>query len=556
VVRGGLRLRPERSEQLARPGRLRALRVFLDDRLPRRGAHAIRPVWGWSILGGVKQLPFPLAGLLRRAVHWRFSALAREQADPFAAQQRAYRRLRRRLEGTEVARISGLAAAPDLRAFAASVPPHDYAFFEDLVDRTVDRGERSLLFHGPPVFAALTSGTSGGSGKRIVYDRAGLKCFDGYELAIGVIIMQHTEFNPFLHDRLNWGMSAPPTRTAAGVEQGYISGYMAAHPRFGRSHTVPPPAISEIADVQEKIRVAAPLLRGRSIHLSSSSPSYLLHLLEELRVLWGVEDFSGIWPDYGVVMYGATSILPYRAQITRLLGRPAHFLGMYVATEGPLGYEIPSLNGGVNGLYSFHLGDIVFTFRRTDGDGGLLTVGDLAPGDEVEVMITTPNGLVQYRIGDCLKIHGTRPLLFEIAGRVGHGLNVAGEKASLGQLTRAAARAADLSPTPVRHHFVCPGSSARGRSCYDWILVVDRPEAVDRGALADALERALIEDNAVYGELRADAFLDPPRVDLLGAEIGRRYFERDAHRGQLKMKSAFDTREALDAFLAGLGATR
>jgi hypothetical protein len=500
------------------------------------------------------RLPFPLAAIYERALARRFAAIARDQGSPLEAQERTYRALRAGLRGTEVARRTGLSDAGDLQSFAASVPVTDHAWYGEMIARVVDGAERRVLFRGPPELVGLTSGTTGSGDKRIVHDRASIQAFRDYELFMGVITGYHSDYNPFFDNRLSWGASSLVTRTARGVEQGYISGYMAAHPRrFVRRHTFPSEAVSRIPDMKRKIREAAPELRRTPIHLLSAVPSYALNLLEELSALWGVGDFSRIWPDLQIVLYGGTPIHPYRAQIAKLVGRPVQFMGMYVATEGPLGYELPSLNGGVNGLFSFHLASIVFTFRKLGGDGRVLTIADLAAGDEVELLLTTPNGLVQYRIGDCLRIHGTRPLLFEVTGRVGHGLNVATEKATLIQLTRAVSRAAAASPALVRHFFVCPDASDTGVPHYAWTLLVDRPEAVDRGAMIAALDGAMMEENGVYREVREEGSLSPPRLVLLDASVAARYFERDAHRGQLKMKTAFESREKLDAFLAGLG---
>src|SRR4051812_14165202 len=128
-------------------------------------------------------LPRPLESLFRRAVDWQYAKLARDQRAPLAAQERTFRKLRAALRGTEVARRTGLEQAPDLAAFAASVEPHDSSYFEDMVARVVDRGERSVLFHGRPVFVAMPSGTTG-HGKRIVYDRRSIAAFDHYEFAL------------------------------------------------------------------------------------------------------------------------------------------------------------------------------------------------------------------------------------------------------------------------------------------------------------------------------------------------------------------------------------
>lgn len=502
---------------------------------------------------------FPPPWLAAHVLRRRFAAVLEDQNDPLRAQRRAYLRLRAGLKGTEVARLSGLAAAEDLQAFARTVPARGYDFFADLTSRVVDRGERAVLFHGPPLFIGLSSGTTGVSNKRIVHNRATLRAFQGWEFALGALIERHAGVNPVVSDRLVWGAVPPETtRSPTGVEQGYISGFLAANSRrILRRRTVPSGEVGQIPDMGRKIKEAARQVRGRDVRIASAVPSYLISLLEALRAEWGVANFAGIWPRLDVVLYSGTPIACYREPICGLLGREVQFLGMYLATECPIGYEVPSLSGGRSGLYSFHHGDVVFTFRRLDGDGGVLTVGDLVEGDEVELLLSTPGGLINYRVGDCLKIHAVRPLLFEVTGRIGHGVNIATEKVTLSQLARAVARVSGAAPAPIRHFFVCPGRSGGGRPCYEWTLLAERPGALDPGAMSAALDRALMEENGDYRECREElGFLDAPRVHVMDAAVARRYFERDAHRGQLKMKTAFETREELDRFLRGLGVSR
>ena len=424
------------------------------------------------------------------------------------------------------------------------------------MDRVADRCEDRVLFHGRPEFIGLSSGTTGSNNKRILHNRATLAAFQSWEFSLGAVIF-HAGVNPLVSDRLVWGsMPLAMTRAACGAEQGYLSGFLATRSRaLLRARTVPSPAVGRIADMQQKIRAAALEVRGREVRIASAVPSYLIHLLEGLRAEWGVADLGGVWPKLDIVLYSGTAIDCYRAPLRALLGRAPRFLGMYLATEAPIGYEIPGLNGDRNGLYSFHLGEVVFTFRRLGGDERVLTVGDLQPDDEVELLLTADNGLVNYRVGDCLKIHSVRPLLFEILGRVGHGLNIATEKVSLSQLARAVARAAATTAAPIRHYFVCPGTGTPGPPTYDFTLLCDKPAAQDAAALSRALDAALKDENGDYRENREDlGFLGPPRVRVLDAALARRYFERDAHRGQLKMKTAFDTAAALAAFLRELGA--
>lgn len=500
------------------------------------------------------KLSFPPAWLAARVLRARYAAVLRDQRDPLAAQRRAYRRLRAALRGTEIARTTGLSAAADLDAFARDVPPRGYEDIAGLVARVVD-GERSVLFHDAPRFIGLSSGTTGSNNKRIVHNAASIQGFRDFEFALAAIAEHHTGVNPAVCDRLCWGAAPTTNQRVRGVEQGYISGYLATRTRWLlRRRTVPSAAVGLIPDMGRKIRETGREARGRDIRMASAVPSYLIHLLEELRAAWGVADFSQIWPRLDVVFYSGTPIECYREPIVRLLGHPVHFAGMYLATECAIGYEIPALNGGRHGLFSLHLSDTVYTFRKLEGDGRVLTLGDLAAGDVVELFLSAQNGLINYRLGDCLKIHSVAPLLFEVTGRIGQGLNMAAEKVTISQLTRAAARVGETLLTPLRHFFICPGTSPAGRPCYEWTLLLDQPAAAgDLAALSAALDRAVMTENDDYREAREDlGFLDAPRVHVLDAAVARRYFARDAARGQLKMKNAFESPALLQAFLREL----
>lgn len=496
-------------------------------------------------------LAFVASGVLRR----RFHSLMQDQRDPLAAQRRAFSRLRAHLAGTEVSRWSGLGDAADLESYCRTVPPRGYEAFADLTARAVDQGQRDVLSPGRPAFIGLSSGTSGQAPKRVVHTERSLRSFRDFEASLGAIIEHHAGINPVVSDRLVWGAAPANVPRAAAIETGYISGYLATRPRrLLRDRTVPSAPVGALVDMAQKIHQTGLQARGRDLRMASAVPTYLIHLLEELRAAWGVADFSAIWPRLDLILYSGTPIDCYREQIQRLLGRPVRFLGMYLATECPIGYEVPALAPQQHGAYAFHLDQTVFTFTRLGGDGRVLSVADLVAGDEVELLLSAPHGLLNYRVGDCLKIRSTAPLLFEVIGRLGQGMNVAAEKVPLVQLAQAVAQVGAAAATPIRHFFVCPGRSASDRPCYEWTLLCEQPAALDADALATALDRALMKENEDYRETREDLrFLDAPRVHLLDAAVARRYFERDAHRGQLKMKTAFDSREALDAFLRELG---
>ncbi|HYE74900.1 MAG TPA: GH3 auxin-responsive promoter family protein, partial [Blastocatellia bacterium] len=240
-----------------------------------------------------------------------------------------------------------------------------------------------------------------------------------------------------------------------------------------------------------------------------------------------------------------------------LVGKKLNFIGAYISTEGPIGYEVPSLTGKQHGVYMFHFGDMVYTFRRLQNgnqhvSNPLLGVADLRAGDEVEVFISSPSGLLNYAMGDCLRIKSVSPVIsFEILGRLGQGLNIAAEKVPMSQLQEAVALTAQVTGTPIRHFFVYPGKGEDSeRPCYEWNLVVDNPNSASEEAFIEALDSTLQKLNFDYQEARVDTgFLSRPKVRLLPSSVTKAYFDRFSHRGQLKMKSAFESKQLFEEFL-------
>ena len=79
--------------------------------------------------------------------------------------------------------------------------------------------------------------------------------------------------------------------------------------------------------------------------------------------------------------------------------------------------EEGTMTDGVTYIYWTFGGSVPGSFIRT------------RVGDEVEVLISSSNGLLNYSMGDCIRIASTEPYItFEIIGRVGQGLNIATEK--------------------------------------------------------------------------------------------------------------------------------
>jgi len=486
--------------------------------------------------------------------------MMRNQRDPVAAQERAFLKLKAHLKGTEVAELYRLNQSTSLHEWMKNGRTLSYKDIQSSISQVIDEGKKDVFFKDDLQFVGLSSGTTLSNSKRILFNKKVFKNFKNYQLHLASILEKHTGIQILKDQRVTWGSGALKEHTPLGTPAGYVSGYLATQsPKITQKLSFPKRETYLIDDMNERVQRCARELEGTDIRLLSGVPTYLIHLLEELKTLWGIKNFSQVWPHCKTIVYSATGIEPYRERLQDILGQKLTFIGCYISTEGPIGYEIPSLNANQNGIYSFDFGDLVYSFKRIHpvtkaGDGPLLSVAQLKAGDEVEVFISSPNGLLHYSMGDCLRIRSAHPtILFEILGRVGQGLNVATEKASLKELEEAVVSSVQKVGAPLEHYFVYPGRSENQRPCYEWVLISKQDELLPISKLKDLLDQKMMEQNVDYLEARTDThFLGAPNVKQMSHELIRAYFKRDSQRGQLKMKTVFNSKEEFEAFIKKL----
>ncbi len=490
-----------------------------------------------------------LQGMFSKYTNHRYRKLLQRQMNPVQAQEEAFQRLKKRLAGTKVYELTELSRAKNLEDFAKMAEARTYKDYSDWI-RENTNGVRGLLHSDSLMYVGLSSGTTNPTSKSIPYNQAMIDAWGRFQLNI-VSILQSSSPVKFLEDkRMTWGSTPHLETLGNGIQAGYVSGFLAMRsPKIIQRNSYPKPESLMMTDMPAKMKRMAEELKGVDLRLVSAVPSYLLNVFETLRDEWGLENLSEAFPNLKTCLYSATAIHAWKDQINAIVGRELDYFGVYAATEGAFGYEIPQINGGVNGQYSFHLEDFVLLFRKFGEDGRVVTLRDLKPGDEVELLLSSPNGLINYSLGDALRITATKPyVLFEILGRIGQGMNVAAEKVSQQELSLAVERASRRLQKSVRHFFVRPGQSEAGRPAYVWTIALDQGEDVREWE--SAIDQALMQVNDDYREARLDLqFIDRPKVSFLPSQIVQNYFKAVGGKGQLKMRSIFPSEESFSEYL-------
>lgn len=476
----------------------------------------------------------------------KYREILKAQNDPIKTQEAAFQKLKRTIMANSKGPAHEICHAKNLKEFAELAQSRTYEDYRSAIENQCS-GEDAQLFKDQLVYVGLSSATTSPKSKAMPYNQRLIKAWENFQLSMASIIEASTPVKMIDHERLNWGSTPIVEYFKDEIPGGYVSGFLSMKsPRLIRRRMFPKLNTLLNPSMETKTKAMESELLSTDIRLISGVPSYLVNLLESLRAGWGVDDLSSFFPNLQTCVYSSTPIHVWRDQIDKLIGRPLNYIGCYAATEGVFGYEIPELNGGQNGVYSFHLQDFVFLFKKRGAEGRIVSMADLREGDEVELLLSSPNGLVNYAMGDLLRIQSVKPnILFEVLGRIGQGMNIAAEKVSADEIQRAISKVAKSKSVPLRHFFVHPAFSSSGEPNYSWKLCLDEErDDLKEEDLSLAIDQALMEINDDYEESRLElGFIGPPQIEILKSVSIKKYFQERSFKGQLKLKSIFDSSE-------------
>jgi len=215
-----------------------------------------------------------------------------------------------------------------------------------------------------------------------------------------------------------------------------------------------------------------------------------------------------------LVIHGGTRFDPYRALFKRELGDEVFLLDTYPASEGYVASEDPRY--GLLRLLPDH--DVFFEFvpvsELTSERPARHTVGQVEPGVQYAIAMTTCAGLWSYIPGDTICFERRDPPLLRFTGRTRYFLSAFGEHLISEEVERAIAAAAEDCGSAVVDFHVGPvfpeSPSAPGRHRF---FVEFSGSAPDPQSFAASVDRSLCTLNEDYRAHRlGDIALLAPEV--------------------------------------------
>lgn len=454
------------------------------------------------------------------------------------AQRRELARLlrdgRRCRQGEEL-NFNRLASAADsAEAFRRGVPIRRYEDIRDDVMLMIS-GRPDILWPGRCRRFAQSSGTSGDKSKYIPVTDASLS--RNHYLGGRDCVAHYLNINP--RSRIFSGKSFilggsfanELSGLPAGVRVGDLSANLieAINP-LANAVRIPDKATALMARWDEKLPALVAAAERQNVTNISGVPSWFMTVLRRILEHTGATSIHDVWPGLEVFFHGGISFEPYRSQYAAMTD-PArmHYLETYNASEGFFAVQDSAdheagmlllLDAGI--FFEFVPLAVAERDDMAEASDAAVPAWAVEPGQIYALIISSPNGLMRYWLGDTVEIVSTEPRLrIRIAGRTRCFINAFGEELMVHNADAALARACEATGAAVENYTAAPVyADGRRRGRHQWLIEWSTPPPQGSEAFADILDRELQRENSDYQAKRAGGiFLD--RLSITDASPGQ-----------------------------------
>lgn len=404
------------------------------------------------------------------------------------------------------------------RSFSQRLPLREY---EDLRNDIMQmaEGAEDILWPGKCNYFAQSSGTSGGRSKIIPVTDDSLRVnhYAGGQDVVAQYLHCFPESRMFAGKGLILGGSFE-TQVKVNNPKAKIGDLSATlidriNP-LANLFRIPKKKIALLSDWNVKLDLIAKAALGENITNLSGVPSWMLRVILRALELSGKSSASELWPGLEVFFHGGISFEPYREEYAAICDmRKMHFFETYNASEGFFATQASRENDGM--LLLIDRG-IFYEFLPVDSDPKttpVLTAEQLEAGKVYEMIITAPNGLWRYRLGDTIEVATTNPVKIRVAGRTKSFINAFGEELMENNADMAIATACREWDAHVSNYTAGPlYAHGKKKGRHQWVIEFDKPPA-DIYAFRDTLDNELKNLNSDYAAKRYNGiFLDAPEI--------------------------------------------
>ncbi|MBO4965378.1 MAG: GH3 auxin-responsive promoter family protein [Muribaculaceae bacterium] len=445
--------------------------------------------------------------------------------------------------------------ADPYESFRRTVPVVSYEEIRPLAMRMI-KGEKDILWPGVCRNFAQSSGTSGGKSKYIPVtdDSLTKNHYSGSADVVANYLRRNPSSKMFSGKGFILGGSFANELNIADpkIKVGDLSATLIDRmPSLAEAIRIPDKKTALLADWDLKLpRLAETAMRTNVTNISGV-PSWFLVVLKEILRISGKSTLQDIWPNFEVFFHGGISFAPYRNEYLKITDpEKMHFVETYNASEG---FFATQSDFSRSSLLLLIDNGIFYEFAEPETPDALIPISDVVPGKIYELIITSPNGLWRYRLGDTVKIESTNPVTITVAGRTKSFINAFGEELMENNAEAAIARTCEILGASIANYTAAPIYTEGGkRGRHQWLIEWHvPPRSLDE--FSSILDTELRRLNSDYDAKRTgDIFLDSPAIVTAKKGIFDQWLRSaGTHKlgGQRKVPRLSNTRDIIEAIL-------
>jgi hypothetical protein len=429
-------------------------------------------------------MPF-LGSIIRKAYELRQLPIDIRVIDPVREQHRVLRKLLRRAQNTAFGEhydFSVMADQPDVASlFKTRVPVHDYAaMFKSWWYRSLN-GEPYVTWPGRVKYFALTSGTSEASSKHIPVTGDMLRAIRRASIRQLVSTTKYGFPDEFYEKGILMIGGTTHLQYNGTYYQGDLSGITAKNIPFWFQHFYKPGrTISREEEWTVKLNEIVRSAKNWDIGIMVGVPAWIQIMIEKIIAYHGAQTIHDVWPNLSAYVHSGVSFDPYIRSFEGLLSRPILYNESYLASEGYIAYQQPGNRKSMemildNGIYYEF---IPYSATNFDGEGNLmsnpetLTIGQVEPGREYALLLSTCAGAWRYLIGDTIRFISVDRCEIVLTGRTKQFISLCGEHVSQDNINRAIRMLQDEMNVTI-NEFTVTGVRSGNLFAHKWYLGTD-----------------------------------------------------------------------------------
>jgi len=421
---------------------------------------------------------------------------------PVDVQRETLFKLLNEAEDTWIGKEYGFSEIQSFSEFQERVPVKNYEAYKPLISRVME-GEQNLFWPSEIKWFAKSSGTTNDKSKFIPVSWESLEdChFRGGKDILAIYSQNYPDNKLVSGKGLTLGGSHQINSYSNRSYYGDLSAILIENlPFWADFIRTPVKDVALMDEWEEKLEEITKQTVRDNVTSLAGVPSWNLVLIKHILDYTGKENLLEVWPNLELFTHGGVSFTPYREQFRKLIpSDQMHYLEVYNASEGHFAVQDEPAKDDMLLMLDY---GIFFEFipvgKIGDPHPPALTLGEVVPGENYAIVISTNSGLWRYLIGDTIVFTSIFPHKIKISGRTKHFMNAFGEEVIIENAEKALSISCAKTNAVITEYTAAPiymGDESKGS--HEWLIEFEKAPS-DLDYFTSILDNALCSINSDY----------------------------------------------------------